>query len=58
MNNNSNNIKIFFRNNFGVKLLTICFNYDPNSMNFDERRIGSGTINEIHTAVIFRTYYP
>ncbi len=52
------NIQIFIRNNFGVDLLTICFNYDPNSMKFDERHIGTGTIDGIPTAVIFRTYYP
>lgn len=42
----------------GVILWTICFNYDPNSMKFDERRISSGMIDGIHTAVKFRTYYP
>lgn len=52
------NIQIFIRNNFGVDLLNICFNYDPNSMKFDERHIGIGTIDGIPTAVIFRTYYP
>lgn len=42
----------------GVILWTICHDYDPNSMNFDEYCAVSGTINGIHTAVIFRTYYP
>lgn len=58
MNKAFNNLHIFFRYNFGVNLLTICHNYDPNSMKFDERHIGTATINCIPTAVIFRTYYP
>lgn len=53
-----NDIKILIRYNFGVKLLTICFNYDLNSTNYDECHVNSGIINGTYTDIIYRTYYP
>lgn len=40
-----------------MEILTISFNYNPYSKDYDERGIGIYLINGVSTAVILRNYF-